>query len=325
MALNTPTLAKHGKVGFQLQEPLGNAEGINISSVTPVWVPLCEDPSFKLEIGSSLIDMADAHENDYLEYSTGHWYAGSIAFYLYPGILSDLMDWVQTRTTGNQSEFAHVWMIDMNGDLIRGAKDVKVASAEFTFAYGQPIRCTLDLVGKTHATAVPTIGDPTEAITDAFPFLMKDGSFAYTTYSGGSAIGFDIKEATVRLDNRVQDPSAGMRWNGSYSPYTLYNEGGVSCTGSFTRDFQNSSLYDTWLKQHEIGSTAGYDYYDTTYDSSFTITISRGVTFTITMPRVRLSDVRTGQRGSRVGTQDESAEFIALGSNDGNTGPITLA
>jgi len=327
MAINTPALAKHGKFGFQLQEPLGESENIDIGDVDPIWLPLCEDPTFELQVNSALVDQADAHEYDYMEHSGGQWYAGTLAFHLYPSTtaIADLLSWIQTRTTGNQCEFAHVWMIDRNGSLIRGAKDVKVNTADFTFTRGQPIRCSLDLVGKKPAVSVPAQEDINDPLLAAYPFIMKDGSFQYVPASGGSDVGYSFKDATVRIDTALQDPAEGVRWNGSYFPYALYNEGGLSCTGNFTRDFQDQSLYDAWLMQHEIGSSGGYDWYETNYDGALTVTIARGVSLVLTLPRVRLQHVSTGQRGSRRGTQDERADFVALGSVDGTTAPITLA
>lgn len=324
MPIQTPALAKHGKFGFQLQEPLGDAEGIDIAEVDPIWLPLCEDPTFELQVNSTLIDQADAHEWDYLEHSAGQWYSGTLAFHLYPHVagLADLLDWIQTRTTGNQGEFAHVWMIDRNGALIRGAKDVKVNTAEFTFARGAPIRCSLDLTGKKPAVSVPSGDDLTDPVLEAYPFLMKDGSFQYVPASGGANVGYSFKEATVRIDTGLQDPAEGMRWDGSYNPYALYNEGGLTCSGNFTRDFQDQTLYDAWLKAHEIGAAAGW--YAADYDGALTITIARGVSLELEMPRVRLQHVATGQRGSRRGAQDERDDFVALGSLDGTVAPITL-
>jgi hypothetical protein len=326
---NTPTLAKYGKCGLQVQ----SAEGTEASGEAVVWLPLCDSPSLQWQPNPAAIDAADRVEWQFAHMSTGQWWAGGISVYLYPAAVSTLIDIIQTRDSSNQGKFFTVWLIEDNTDhsvsgsplLVRTCYDAKVRSADFPLAKG-PMRVNLDIVAKKDGTKLTPTGYATPLLS--MPFVTKDITVVLQAEtSSDTDRGYTFKSGSVKIDNQVQDPAEGIRFLGTYTPYTLYNQGAVVCTVDAVRDFSDSDFYTAWRKQYEVGSAGGYDWYDETYDSYMTVTYSRGSSsFTMTLPRLRIDSVNTGMRGSRVGTQDESISFVALA--DAATGlvkPITLS
>lgn len=325
----TAALSKYSKMGLQVQ----SAEGVEADGTSVTWLPLCDAPGLAWVPNPAAIDAADRVEWQWAHLSTGQWWAGGISVYIYPAAVSTLIDIIQTRDTSNQGKWFTVWLIEDNVDhsgagsplLVRTCYDAKVRSADFPLAQG-PMRVNLDIVAKKDGTHLTPTGYAAPLLSP--PFVNRDVTVVLKAEtSADTDRAYTFKSGSIKIDNQVQDPSEGMRFLGSYNPYTLYNQGAVVCTVDAVRDFSDRDFYDAWRKQYEVGSAGGYDWYDETYDSYMTVTMARGsASFTMTIPRMRIDSVSTGMRGSRVGTQDESISFVALAdAATGLVAPITLA
>jgi hypothetical protein len=321
MPYNTPTLARFGLAGIQKQ----TAEGTLADGSSVTWLPLSAAPGLALRVNSQLIDQADRHGHDWLEFSAGQWYEGPLQFHLYPGMVSNLLDWVQTRGADYGTPWLTVWIIDQNGSLVRSSKDVKVATLDVELMLERPLSATLNLVGKSDNVVAGPSAPAASALTNIQPFIFKDGSFQFYAvgYYGGSQgtqQGYTVKDARLHWDNHLQPPAQGMRWTGSYNPYTLYNEGQPSFGGSTSRDFINTDFYNAWRAAHEIGGAGTQNWYDMTYDGSFLFSLQRGaLSIHWKVDRVRWTVDDTGMLGSRRGTQTERLDWIALAHADDAT------
>lgn len=319
-----PALNKYSLIGVGVQ----SAEGTQATSFT--WLPLAGDLGFQEEMNPETLDMADRNHFDHLVYSKGQWWTGNIPVYLCQGAVSTIIDLIQTRDGNNQGKWASVWITQaVTGDgsvagtsLWRAAIDTKVNSAEFAFAVGSPVRVDLNCTGKASGSVSEA---PTGYATalQVQPFLWKECTLSFGTYGGAYATDYTINDLSVTIDNSVESPEDGMRFNGSANPYRLYNTGGCAVTGTFTRDFSDKVLYTAWQNQY------GAAWYAPTYniELKMVIAVSGSTYLTITMPNVRITGWSAPPAGSRRGLVKESVSFTALGSYNGATevAPITLA
>jgi len=319
---NSAAMAKYGKFGLGLQ----TAEGSENAGTSVVWMPMCDAPSFKWHANGAAIDAADGAHYEHQHYSQGQFWAGSVGVFMYPGAVSTLISWIQTRDDNNQGVMATVWLVDKNATLVRTAMDVKVRTAEFPLVQNQPMRVNLDLVGKQDGTKSEPTGYDKPLLSA--PFVRKDVTVVLKAASTEDTDrGWTFKGGTIRIDNQVQDPMDGMRFNGSYNPYVLYNTGAAICSGDCTRDALDLDFYNAWRQSYEVGSDASYNWEDDDYDSYMTVTYARGATtFGLSIPRMRIEDVDTGMLGSRRGIQEERITWVALAdATTAATAPITLS
>lgn len=315
-----PILNKYNLFGWQVQ----SGRTALSASTGYTWVPFIDEPSFKWTPHGEPIDQADRIHHDHEIYPGGIWYEGDVSFYLMPGCLSALLAFAQTRDAYNQCAWGTVILANYDAGLRHKvhAQHVKVSRLEFTFETGAPIRCTMSMVGLEDGAAAGFPADLSEwdtAISDAevAPYICKETTFKWNaavgaSYSAPTAVNYDIRSCTVTIDNQLQDPADGMRFNGSDNPYQLYNEGGVKVTGSFSRDFIDETVYNAFRQQRGYNST--YAWYDQQYCSSLKIEISRGSSLAIELPRITYNDHSSGLRGSRTGRAVESVDFLALGA-----------
>lgn len=324
-----PALNKYSLVGFGIQA--GGEADTALPSFT--WLPLAGSLGFKKELNPEVLDMADRNHYDHLSFSKGQWWTGQIPIYLCSGAVSNLIDWIQTRDANNQGKFANVWItqgVTGNGSLSttgiwRRAVDVKVNSAEFVFTAGDPVRVNLNCTGKGDGeiTNAPEGHATVLSAVQGNPFLWKEATLSIaSTEAGTLATDYTIKDIQVTIDNSVQDPAEGLRFNGSYNPYRLYNTGGIKVSGSFTRDMCDTALYNAYNNQYTSAA-----WYSSAYNIQLRIVIAAiGLTgLTLLMPSVRITEYEAQPSGERRSLITESVSFEAFGSADGETKPITLS
>ena len=314
-------LAKYAMFGFMLHDGDGEA-GFNkdVADSGWVWCPMPEDPTFKWNPNATLVDQADRNHWEHLQYSRGEWYAGGVTIHLCPGAATDLLEWIQTRDTENQAQWASVYLYHPNEeDNPIAVKNVKVISAEFPFERGEPVRVRLELVGlhDLDAASKPAVATDFDMddMTIVAPYIWKDITFQYKAPGGALAKNYDIKDGTIRIDNSVDDPEEGLRFDGENNPYgnpyRMYNNSGIRCTGNFSRDYIDETVYKAFRDQLRAD-----DWHDNdTYAAGLRVEITRGTTLRLNIPRLVFNDHDHGIRGSRVGTQQESVEWIELGDH----------
>lgn len=320
-----PALNKYSLVGVGVQ----TNEGEQFSG-TYTWLPLAGELGFNEQMNPEVIDMADRNHYNHQSYSKGQWWAGGIPIFLYPGAVSTMIDWIQTRDDNNQGKLASVWItqaVTGDGDALtagtnlwRSAIDVKVSAAEFTFTPGELVRLNLDCVGKASGS-VETKPTGYATTLQANPYLWKECTLSLGMYGSTPPTDYTITSMTVNINNSVDDPAAGMRFNGSYNPYRLYNNGGCVVTGSFTRDYSDLTLYNAYIGQYTAAA-----WYTTAYNLSLALVITNGATtMTLTMPNVRITDYSAQPTGSRRDRIVENVSFEAFGSAAGDVAPLALS
>lgn len=315
-----PSLSKHARFGFQLQAQ----EGVEISDDV-IWVPFTDTLDFfDIVANMEVFRQADYTGYDHLMFSAGQWFDGNAPMGLFPltpvaTVLTPLVDWIQSRDVYNQGEFATVFLRDEQG--IRSVVDTKVAEATVTVTKGRPITFVLRLVGKSPGTDTPSASPYTGG-----PYIWQDGVIQvdFSPYGAGVlATDQEFESLEIRIDNVVEDAGEGLRITSGFNPRRLYNLSGIRATGTATRDYIDSNLYNQFLLQ--IADTFG-----TTADAALSLTLSRGgAQILFNLPRVRWTAVRQVAPGDNESRRITNVDFTALGSDIGDppTGaspPITL-
>jgi len=319
MLLTTgPSLSKHARFGFALQSEEGVAEE---SAENVNWVPWNDTLDFARVGNVETYRQADYTDYDHLVFSSGQWFEGGVpvALQAVEASLDDLITWITDRSTMgyNQGRFATVFILDQYQS--REILDVKVREAVITLVKRQVVSLTLDLVGKEPVT--PYNGPEPDVVTGG-PYIYQEATLSADVGGIGSlSVDYDFEEIEVRINNVLEDPGEGMRLDGSFYPRTLYNLGGPDVSGRFVRDIpekQGSDFFTKW-----IASLA--DTFGTTYDGALRISLARGgVTLQLDMPRVRWMDPRSDLPGDNRSRIQVTSDWLALGSDDGATPPITL-
>jgi len=313
--MSYPALEKLTAFGFQLQ----TEEGTEVADDV-LWVPFNDALDFKLQTNMEPYRQGDYNDYLHLMFSTGQWFEGGVPVSLIPDVtvLTDLFAWITTRDSYNQGKWASVYMYDTTRG-IRSVVDVKVREATFRFEKGGIVRLDLALVGKKPGTESPTISFAEGRRTG--PFLWRETQVSLNTGGASLTETVDIEAAEVRIDNMVEEPAEGLRItdsNGQY-PQKLYNVGAINCTGSFSRDFLDTSVYDAYKSQ--AGNTFG-----TTYDAQVQFILTRGaVSATLTVNRLQYTEYAADPSGTNEGRITEEVSWQALGSDDGSTAPLTLS
>lgn len=321
--MGNPSLNKYNLFGIKIQGTTG-LDGFNVAPGADNWLfmPFVDEPTFKWMPHSEPIDQADRIHHDHLLYPGGEWYEGSVTVNLVPGAVTALTSIIQTRDAYNQGVWFSVYMTNTDAAERHNvfASNVKVGRAEFGIETSSPVRLTLDMVGLTEGIGdkptIATAWDADIATASIAPYICKETTFKFKAtngagaYASPTATDYDISSCTLSIDNQLQDPAEGMRFNGSSNPYRLYNEGGVKVTGSFSRDYVDSAVYDAFRNMYR--ATAGWYTHDNT--GALKITLARGAAaLNIEVPRLGYNDHSSGMRGSRSGRMVESVDFIALG------------
>lgn len=311
--MGNPALNKYNIFGFIVQTDQQAAPAA--SGWT--WIPFIDEPTFKWTPNAETLDQADRIHHDHLIYSNVQYYSGGVSFYLMPGCVSQLLDWIQARDAHNQGKWATValWNYDSAGRHFVFASDVKVTRAEFVIEQNSPVRCNLDLVGISNGLGNgPTYAEGLEwdaAITDAevAPYINRETQFTFDPTGDTKVQSYDIRNCTITIDNQVQAPEDGVRFNNSASPYRLYNEGGIRATGSFARDYVDNDCYNAFYAMYTAS-----DWYANSRYGALAVTLTRGgAAFSLTMNKLAYNDHAPGMRGSRSGVLVETLDFIAMG------------
>lgn len=301
------SLEKLTQFAFGVQSAQGTAK---TSALT--WIPMRGTTDLEVVPNQELLDAADGYDHDHLMYSAGYHVEGNAVVSLQPidATLESLIDWILTRDSYNQGQFATVVIKDTQ--VQRQFMDVKVSRATFRFTAGQPVEFELALVGIQRYTAT-TIA---QATTDATaPYLFNEATVSVDWDVSGSAVAdTSIKSIQIDIDNRVQDPREGFRLRAQAYPTTLYNEGAPAITGRMTRDHigggsESQDPYSSWLTQFGTNFTDAYK-------ARLTIAVARTETLTLTMDNLQFTRVAAHPRGSRRGTMDQEIEFTCLADTD---------
>lgn len=295
----TVSLAQNGSFGFGIQTEKG-------SFITPdTWLPVTgEQESIRLQKNLMTLDMADAlgYETNYV--SGGEWVEGEIVVPLVPGVLSNLFGWIQDRDLDNQGKWATVVLDCVNAT--KKIRDAKVRKATLDFVKGQPVTCTLQIIARHMEAGVAS----TPSMPTAAPYVYQEASVELAT--GGGTLAADVNCESIRLeiDNLVEDGAEGLRLSGGVEPQQLYNTAGRRARGALSRDFVDSSVYTDFVDGQE---------------GALNIELSRGANAaTVNLPRILYTESDLGLPGSHEKRIVETVQFIALGSVDGLTAPVTL-
>jgi hypothetical protein len=296
-------LAYQGSFGFALQTSKGGF------AAPDNWLPLIELPgqgpadTVALRKNFVALDLADQRAFQTNYFSAGEWVEGELRFPLVPGALTDLLGWIQDRDGTQQGRWASA-VIDCVHE-VKQITDLKVRRATLDLVGGEPVTCTLQVVGlgmqrgTAGAATMPT----------AAPYLFREA--AVTLGCGGVAASEgNLERLRIVIDTGLQAPAEGMRLAPSVAPAQLYNLSGVRASGSFSRDFVDSGVYADF-----VGGT----------EASLAVSLVRGgAEAEVVLPRiVHLAD-HLGLPGSHEQRLVERVEFMALGSADGTEAPVRL-
>ena len=304
-------LNKHVCVGFQIQD----AEGSQKSNAI-IWTAFNDSFDFDVNPNVTELDQADNRAYPHSSYTTGVWFEGRYPLSFAPdaGTLAALIDWIQTRDVYQQGKFASVYRVHRDTGSVSASKDVKVGRARFEFRKSGPVMCSLDLIGKSEATA-PGLSAP----SPTGPYLWGEVGVS-AGWGGGLISDTNFEALTIEIDNHVEPPADGMRiTDDGFNPTRLYNDAGQTCSGSITRDNIVGSLLRTlWYSQVN-------NLYGSTYDSALTVVVGRGATgLTLTIPRFQIRTLRENPTGRRTGRIPQEIDWFAL-QNDALAAPITLS
>ena len=318
------SLGKYGKVGWQIQ----SGKGVEADGTSVTWVPMADRPTFKRSVNQEVFRPGDRHHDVVWTYPSHHNWAGGLPIYLVPGACTDIITLLQTRNSYNQARWMTVWKVQRN--RVEVAMDVKIRTAEFTLANMGPIRVNLDLAGLSDGTNKTPAGyaSAIAGSSSTACYLSREITMTYATGDdddlvAGAATDYNIKSVRLTIDELVEDAAEGLRFNGSFDGYQLYNTGSPVITGSIERDHVSPQLYNAYLRQ---GSARGAgEWYNDTNDGYLQVDVARGgSSITLECPRIRYIDYEDGMLGTTVGVQTESVNFQALGSLDGTIPAITL-
>ncbi len=296
-------LSHQGAFGFALQSTKG-------SFVQPdTWLPLIEQgggaaDSLQFQHNYVPLDLADVNAYQSKYFSAGQWAEGHLRFPLIPGAVANLFSWIQDRNSYNQGQWASV-VVDCIHE-IKQLTDVKVARATFDLIKGEPVICTLDVAGlKMASGSVPTPNIPTAA-----PYIFQEATVELATGGGGLAEDINCEKMRIVVDTALEDIDEGLRLAATAEPIQLYNLAGVRCWGAFSRDFVDNAVYADFASGTE---------------AALTVTLQRGTaTAELQLPRILYTADDLGLPGSHRQRIVEKVDFLALGSTDGLTPPITL-
>ena len=296
-------LSHQGAFGFALQSSKG-------SFVQPnTWLPLIEQgrgeaDTLQFQHNYVPLDFADVNAYQSKYFSAGQWAEGRLRFPLIPGAVANLFSWIQDRDSYNQAPWASA-VVDCIQE-IKKLTDLKVVRATFDLLKGEPVICTLDVAGlKMESGTVPTPNMPTAA-----PYIFQEATVELATGGGALAEDINCEKMRIVVDTALEDIDEGLRLAATAEPVQLYNLAGARCWGAFSRDFVDNAVYADFASGVE---------------AALTVTLQRGAaTAELELPRILHTADDLGLPGSHRQRIVEKVDFLALGSTDGVTPPITL-
>ena len=295
------TLTEDGAVGFAIQLEKG-------CFITPdTWLPTmaCDEP-LALRRGLHVWAARGEYENKHT--SGGERADGSLLVPLVPGVLANLLSWIQDRDSHNQGRWASL-LVQRAGELLK-VRDAKVRRATFRLCPGAPVMCVLDIAG-LHAEP----GSSCNAVMPcAAPYIYGEAEMELAT-GGGALEPGALGAVTIAVDNSLDEPLSGR-------PITLQSWAGVRVRGTIAREFTESAIYADFAAGEE---------------AAMTVQLQRGANVThMALPRILYTerDVVSISDGGGIFAavasvppprHVEHVTFIGLGSSDGVTPPITLS
>ncbi len=297
-------LSHQGVFGFALQSAKG-------SFVNPdTWLPLIQEggrgPADSVQLRKNYVplDMADVNAYQSKYFAAGLWAEGGLRFPLIPGVVTNLFSWIEDRNSYNQGQWAS-GVIDCVEE-VKKLTDMKVRQATFDLVKGQPVICSLQVAAlKMDSGTTPSPSMPTAA-----PYIFREATVELATGGGALAEDVNCEKLRIVVDTALEDSDEGLRLAATAEPVQLYNLAGVRCWGAFSRDFVDNAVYGDFASGTE---------------AALTITLQRGAaTAVLTLPRILYTANDLGLPGSNRQRIVEKVDFLALGSLDGETAPITL-
>lgn len=273
----------NGCMGFALQEQRGEF----CAPVT--WLPLLptEDADgSSVEWCREINVFDDRRGYQTRHYASAGWAEGAVTVPIIPGVVCNLLSWLQDRDVNRQGKVASV-VIDKPGQYLRLA-DVKIAKAVFHFRRPSPVYCVLDLLGGKRCDGPQA--SPAMPIADPYNFEEAEIEIAGV---GGTAEVCPVSTLLVQIDNTVIHPTENRM---------MGNMRSVRCEGKLQGE-------PGWgAEDIEVGT-----------EGAVLLHMNRGCSsLGIVFPRALFK--RKGVQNNRIW-----AEFRGLGSVDGVAPPIVLA
>jgi len=308
-----PGLAKHAAVGIGIQSDFDTPN----TSVT--WLPFTDTFDFNreenvevLEVGGELSDW------QYLTWSPGTHFTGTIAFALQPGVVGTLFQWVLDRDSYNQPTFATIAKYDPKEGVIT-VQDVLAATAALTLDKGAIVTMSVTAHGRKEAAtsaAAPTSSD----VVRGLPYLVKECVLQVDTGSGYTT-NETFENLTINIDNLAEDPAEGRRIAEADYPLTMYTTGGMRVTGTITRDYIDDTFASIVEDQRNNWTES------TPYSSRIAIkvTATRGSnSLVIELPYVQFTSRRVDLPANTNDRLQEVLEFSAMTDSTGTTAPLSV-
>jgi len=283
-----------GSFGFAIQKEKG-------SFTTPdTWLPTLavEDAIALRKSYGTYSTPRSGYVNRYNP--TGTWAEGDLLIPLVPGVMANLLSWIQDRDTQNQGKWASV-LVDIDGSSSPlKVRDAKVRQATFFLHPNEPVLCKLSVVGLRaergtgYHPVMPT----------AAPYIYKEAEMELAT-DGGALEPASLGEVTITADNSIEEAV-------NVPPWGLANCAGVRVTGAIHRDLMASAIYADFAEGEE---------------AALSIELARGAnSLSLSLPRILYTCWQTMLYPvPKLPRQMERVTFLGLGSTDGQTPPIVLA
>lgn len=234
-----PTLSKHDALGIALQSAFGTP------NLQVTWIPITAQSDFGAVEGFEVLQAGDMSDWEYLTWTKGTHYTGTLGFAPMPGLMSLFSAWVLNRDAYNQPMYATIGIHD-SGVGTYAVQDVIVDSCEWTFTKGQVVTQSITAHGRKRATSAPSPPTP-EDVVRGLPYLCREIVVA-VDWGGGYTQNFSFEEISIRVETQAENPEEGYRLCGEPYPHVLYTTGGIRVSGSLTRDFVDD-LFFTRLEQ----------------------------------------------------------------------------
>lgn len=294
-------LGKETYAGYAIQDAQGS------HNVSYAYLPFYAE-SLQPQHNWVVLNYADKNDYQSKYFSAGRWVTGDLTVPLIPGATANLITAIMTRDGDNQGKWLS-FLLDCN-QTVKKLTDVKVASASFEFRASEEAKVTLSLVGLLYETGSATGGSPNTGTP--YIFQQSDWKVGYAGVSYATQ-GSDAasKALTIDVDTGLDDPANGMRLRSSYYPAKLRNLSGPRVTATFERDYTDNNLWTDFV--------AG-----TEFDMYYKLT-SGSLSVTFITPRCIYESSGMNAPGTADAETPESYTVRALGSIDGQTGPLSLA
>ena len=273
-AVSIPVPHKSCVVGFALQSAKGTA-----AANPTVALPVHEDTDVGPDQNLQFIQFADGrYQGPKFYYSGGYTVPGTLRMPIFPGMMetaggnggygsvwgaaaddvSDIGAWCFARSpvaTGLQGLWATIFI-----DAVHSQKkyaDVKVLSGQITAQYGQLLVLEANILG----IAEPVDWTPNYTGTDYISETTEPYTYEHCALSlehDTQLVGIDDKSTqdhTLSFDNMVASADEAGTLSGQETPLYLPSGELATWTGTFSRHFFNSLVYEAFLQRQTVEYT----------------------------------------------------------------------